>query len=558
MKFHWLNIRSRDWVFLLLIVFAAIVFRLLFMTKAYAIGFDEVNYLKLAASGNINGLNHVFHPYWPPIYPLIVALFSFIIPDYVLVGRLLAIAFATLIIVPLFLFVSVHFDKKIAYGVALLTAFYSFSARFSVKAESDLFYTFVAIIGIILGWSALKDRQVWKSLFLGLLFGFSYLARPEGIGFLMVFMSISGLIVLIQIFQKKFNLFYIKVMFLSFFGFGIVALPYVIYLHQITGEWTLSTKGASNQQGEMYVMNKEQYVENPFHVLSEDNTRLLMDDIYHLGTFLSKTDISDEKVISISLKDMIKKLSRNYYKLFSESLTKVLPVPLLIFWGLGLFVIPWKRDRAYLNLYLLSFVVFFWFIVIPFFHITLRYFIPLLPLNFIWISGGIIFFTNWLTKTFQNIVRIPRKFPVHTFCLILVVFVVVCTAVLPEFVKKMRKSKYSTDEWAPCIEQKKAGLWLKKNGINHPIIMSYNHAVSFYAGNYNIKESVEIPENRVDRLLEYAKYRDVNYLVLNDRYKHHHPLIDHLYEKKEIPAELKLIYFDEEPNGLKTLIYEIQ
>ena len=121
----------------------------------------------------------------------------------------------------------------------------------------------------------------------------------------------------------------------------------------------------------------------------------------------------------------------------------------------------------------------------------------------------------------------------------------------------MSKSILSTEEWAPCIEQKKAGLWLKKNGVKSPIIMAYNHAVSFYAGNYNIKESVEIPENKIDRILEYAKFRNVKYLVLNDRYKHHHPLIEHLYEQRDIPQNLKLIYLDKEKNSLKTLIYEI-
>ncbi len=121
----------------------------------------------------------------------------------------------------------------------------------------------------------------------------------------------------------------------------------------------------------------------------------------------------------------------------------------------------------------------------------------------------------------------------------------------------MQKDKFSPDEWRPCIEQKKAGLWLKENGVRKPIIMSVNHAVSFYAGNYNIKESVTIPHNNLFRLMEYVKYRGVNYIVLNDRYKNKYPTLAFLLDQINIPSNLKLIYFDQDINGLRTLIYEV-
>jgi len=552
------DMNQKDWIFLFAIVIFANLFRLLFMVKSYAIGFDQVNYLKLAASGKLFGLNHVFHTYWSPFYPLAVTLFSYIVPNFETAGRMFSILCASLIIIPLFFFIKEHFNKHVAFGTSLLIAFYSFSAYFSAKAEAEFIYSFVAISGIILGWSVLKNEQILKSLFVGMLFGAAYLSRPEGVGFLIVFWAVVLIVLFSQIFTRKTYKNYVFILLLSGIGFGIISFPYLYFLHRETGKWTLSTKGTSNQQGEMYVKNADKFAANPFHVLSEDNKRLFQDEIYHLGTFIKTINNEGQPVVKVSIKALVTKIFENLYKLITESFTNVLPVPLIILFGLGLFVTPWVREQTLLNLYLLSFIAFFWFLIIPVFHITLRYFVPLLPLSFIWIANGADKFSDWFAATLKNsLTKIKSAKLIHSIGFVIVVFIVLASAILPEFGRRMKKNMFSADEWAPCIEQKKAGVWLKQNVEKSPVVMSYNHAVSFYAGNYNIKESVEIPVNTIDRVLEYAKYRGVNYLVLNDRYKHKNPLIDHLFDQKDVPPELELIYQDAEQNGFRTLIYKL-
>ena len=552
------KMQRSDWIQLGIIVIGAILFRFIFMTNFSAIGFDEVNYLKLAAAGRINGLNHVLHTYWSPFYPLVVALFSYIIPNFEFAGRWLSTLCASLVIIPIFFFVKTNVNKKVAFITSLFIAFFPFTAYFSARAETEFVYSLVAIGGILIGWSVLKNRQISKAAIAGVLFGFAYLTRPEGAGFLITFWGIIGVVIIAQLINKQKVLPYIAILILSGLGFGIVSAPYLIFLRQETGEWTISTKGSSNQQGEMYVKNRDQFKEHPFHSLSKDNKRLLQDEVYHLGTFLKAVQKQGKPVVKISIKDFIQKVGENYYKVITEALTRVLTVPLLLLLGLGLFGTAWTREKALLNLYLLSFFIFFWFIVIPIFHINLRYFIPLLPLSFMWIAIGANNFLEWFSKTLENMTnKFSDKIPIKIVGSIFLILFVLVGSILPELGKRMKKYKGSTVEWAPCVEQKKAGLWLKEHGVKSPVIMAYNHAVGFYAGNYSIQQSVEIPENKIDRLLEYAKFRGVKYLVLNDRYQQRHPLIAHLYEQKAVPPELKLIYFDKMENGLKTLIYEI-
>ena len=554
----WKNIindmSKKDWLILFAIASCAILVRLFLMSKSYAIGFDQVNYLKLAASGKINGFNHVFHTYWSPFYPLIVALFSYVIRDFELAGRLLSILCAVVIIFPLFFFVKNHFNKRIAYGASILTACYTFSAYFSVKAETEFIYSLVSLGGIILGWSALKSKRYGKAILAGILFGLAYLSRPEGIGFLIVFWVVGFVILISQIINRRKFVSYLYILVLSGIGFGAVSFPYLYYLHQATGTWTISTKGIANQLGEKYLREKKENEPHPFHVLNEDNTILLQDEVYHTGNFTTMLKPGSESGSKNLVAGIAKKLFENLYKLLTEAFTRVLPIPLIILLGLGLFVKPWSRESTLLNLYLLSYIVFFWFILIPVFHITLRYFVPLLPVSFIWIASGADNFMEWLTATIKNSFE---KLPAKLISLIVLISAILFSSILPEFGKQFKKSILSTEEWAPASEQKKAGIWLRENSADSPIIMAYNHAVSFYAGNYEIKESVEIPENGVDRLLKYAEHRGVQYLVLNDRYKHHHPLIEHLYEQRDVPLNLKLIYYDSEKNGLQTVIYEV-
>jgi hypothetical protein len=266
-----------------------------------------------------------------------------------------------------------------------------------------------------------------------------------------------------------------------------------------------------------------------------------------------------QPVVNISPFNFIKKLAENYYDLLTRDLAQVLTFIGVLLLGLGLFATSWSRAKIFLNLYLLSYVAGFWFGLIPAFHITLRYFVPLMPLSFIWMAAGAVHLIRWFQQTLTEIIKSwPRWLPGSLVSTLLVIFFVLGGSILPELGKRLSASANATDEWSPAIEQKKAGLWLKQHGVKSPIIMAYNHAVSFYAGNYQIKESVEIPENKLDRILNYARHRNVNYLVINDRYRQYYPLLEHLYSEQDIPADLKLVYFDKEPNGLRTWIYEIQ
>jgi len=229
-----------------------------------------------------------------------------------------------------------------------------------------------------------------------------------------------------------------------------------------------------------------------------------------------------------------------------------------MFMGIGLFGSTWKWGQGRINFYLLSFVFFYWFIVVPLFHINARYLAPMWPLCAVWIAHGVKTLYSWL-KAHESLYKFAkaRKLRPELVPVTLLVVIVAVFSLLPEMARIVARNPHSTDRWADAVELKAAGLWLKANADRQPVIMSRNHVIDYYAGNYNIRESVTIPENGLDRVLAYAKNRGVNFLVVNERYRQDYPLLGFLLDNPTAAPGLELIYEQQPAPGLKTLIYRV-
>jgi hypothetical protein len=152
-----------------------------------------------------------------------------------------------------------------------------------------------------------------------------------------------------------------------------------------------------------------------------------------------------------------------------------------------------------------------------------------------------------------------KKMSASAFAAATVLSIFLIFSFLPELGRVIAREADSPDYYADAVEQKKAGLWLKENTTGIPIIMSRNHVADFYAGNYDIRQSVTIPTTNFDNVLEYAQTRGVNYLLLNDRYLKDYPQLEFLFSENadSAAAPLERIYKDVDPSGVVTVIYRI-
>ncbi|MCU0644497.1 MAG: glycosyltransferase family 39 protein [bacterium] len=551
---------------LFIIIAIALLVRLFFLRFEYAAGWDEINYLKLGASGAIHGFSHVLHPYWSPLYPFTIALMGKVCPNYELAGRLVSIIFGTLLIVPVYFFSRKHFGRRAAILNSLLIAFFPALIESSTADETEPLYIFVAVTGILTGFSVLNHKSVFRAFVVGILFAFAYLTRPEGIGLYFVFIGILVCVTLFEIVMyRKFRSALILIV--VTLGFVITSSPYLIYLKKTTGQWTISSKGTTNFQGEISVMENADKSDglNPWLKLSKDNTTLPDDDIYHTGEFLKKSyqpvagnkTSEEQQVVSATLFLIVKKFLKNFLQVIKGGIAQVLGLPILALIILGLWGKAWDKKRMIRDGYLLTYVGFFWFIVVPMFHFTERYMLPMVPIVLIWSGIGIEYLMEWFEKTWESF---DLKLKSNKMVMLRNAFILIFIASLfiPAYIRVIARNPFDATEWAEPVEQKKAGLWLKKYcGNEVPVVMAWSHAVSFYAGNYNINQSITIPHNDLDRALVYAKYRGAGFLALNEKNKTSFPTINYLLDENQAPPELKLIYKDDSIAGLKTLIYEI-
>lgn len=541
---------KQDTIFLGLVILLAIGFRFYLMNFRFCINFDEVNYLKLGVSGAKYGFTHVLHPFWSPFLPFVIALFARVISNYELAGRMVSLLCGSLILIPVFLFTKHHFNRKNAWSTILFLAFYPSMAFFQTTVLTGSIYTLNLTIGIFIGWILLHSRSILWAVLGGVVFGCSYLTRPEGIGLLLVFIGIM-LFVLFYTVRFKKDLLILMKMSICIVSFIVIATPYLIYLHRETGLWTLSAKGESLQQGETYAMTRKNDEGDRFRMLSEDNKVLIVDQIWHLGNFVKSQHQNKTVAVRVTPNLFVRKYINNVYQILKDVIPRVLTTPIFVLLILGLFGIPWTRKRGTVNLYLLSYIFFFYFVLIPAFHINERYFLPFLPILFIWVGQGLECLTDWLQRTINHFTKNRHNKIVPVIILCTLMF----SVFIPRFMKIVLRNPNSPDYLADPVEQKKGGLWLKENSEKIPIIMSRSHVVDFYAGNYSIHQSVSIPQNSLERIRQYAKHRSVDYLVVNERYKKDYLQISYLLEENSVPEGLELVYKDCTKAGLKTVIY---
>jgi len=540
---------------MLMFLIIGFVIRLFLTRYQVVVSYDEVNYLKLAVYGALHGITNVMHPYWSPFYPFIIALFSKITANYEFIARLISVLCGSLVILPVYKLARYRLTKKTSIITIAMIAVYPALSLLSTKILTEPLYIFLGMSGILIVWYSLTKKSIGLSFCGGVIFGMTYLTRPEGIGFTIVVIIIYFILLINSVFQRKKNK-YIQLIIFSVLGFIIISSPYLLYLHQKTGEWTISAKQKSLQQAEADVF-KHQKEDYQFRKLSADNKSLLIDQMFHLGNFITAEEERGESVVQVTLFLMVQKYIKNIHELINMIVPTVIPLTLAVFLILGLFCYTVTKEKILFDLYLLSFIIFFWCIVIPLFHINYRYFLPLLPICFIWIGKGVVVFYSW-AKNFLNYLIVWKKknFFIQVISILLAVFLI-SLSYLPDYVRIFSDNTAAANRWAKPVEYKRAGMWLKNNCKTAPVIMSHYQIVSYYAGNYDITESVSIPFNRINRILEYAQHRNVDYIVLSERYVKLFPLIENLFYMKNIPEQLKVVYHFESKAGLRVVIYKL-
>jgi 4-amino-4-deoxy-L-arabinose transferase-like glycosyltransferase len=474
---------KKEIFWIMLIVVIAFLIRFSFFSLHQVVELDGAYYISLGENlvekGSYSDMENNLNTNLTPGMPIAVGLLNLLIKDGVLSSRLINAIFGSLLIIPVYLFTKRIFNRKEAYIAAILTASYTILIYSSTLTYNDSLYSFLFLFGLYFGWLGLNKEKLWMYILAGVLFGISALVRPE-----------SGLVVVVFIFYSliAFRNFSLK----RFFNilsliivFVLVISPWVLFVHENTGKWQMSTRGAFTYLHREFEIFTDDYERNQFS-LSIDKTRIRLNPYNFTGDTSPFTYILQEP----------EKFATRYLNNFGDFLfkfiTEIFPIIFLFIVIYGLY----GKQNLKADIYLLLFIIYPFFLY-PVYGSESRWFIPLIPILLIWVSRGI-------TKLEE------RKKYFNVYIITLLISILMIVAVL--FVNPLTPKIYEKNDQP--IEQKIAGEWLKNNVGEGKIIMSRRPWVSFYSkGRY-----VYLPYADYEDTIEYACNNKVDYLVADSRY----------------------------------------
>lgn len=481
---------------LVLILIAAFVFRFIIITNSSLTFFsDDAIYASLARAWVQKDWQYVFHPTWPPLFPLFSAFIYLVYPHWETSLRLVSALAGTFILIPLFYLLKRGLSLLHAILFTLAISLFSPMVYTSVFPLSDALSATFIVSSIVSVFFAIKSRNNLLFLLAGFLLGLTYLTRSEGL----MFFSLSSFYIIfhfaVQSLKQRGK--FLKNLLLAFIfiaAFIITISPYVVVMRNRFGEWALSTKfSAQIQQGHAFALRgnnttwsqevvsvkspnyKSSYFKNGYSFILEHEDYLIwwfLQKFKHWeGLFMTFFPMWSLFVISIGiLNTLFRKQNSPYFYLFSVIL---FTIPATIF-------STTISDIRYL-LWTIPFFLFYFYLGIDslfyfskiFFHLHYKK----LSIISAFVATGLSFV---LPAISPNLMFHPITYS-------------------QEFTKNHYREVFL-----------KVANWIKSDfKKENPKIMARHEMIEFYTNG----ETIYLPQISYEELIRYAKDYNVDYII---------------------------------------------
>lgn len=514
----------KEWKLIFLLTLAALLLRILncwLFSNELIVGGDQMQNIMLArhlANGDFYG---VLHPYWTPLYPILIGIVTYFIDSLILPSVILSILAGSLAVPLTYYLVKQSYGRRESVIAAVLAIFYPHLLTSVFMLGTENVYLLWIVGALITGWRGLQSSSAADFLLTGILLGAAYLTRPEAFGY-PVFFAMLAIGKSLWLKQKPRRSLLIQIGALML-GFAILATPYILYLRATTGTWTISDKTKIN------TVAGEIPEEEP-----------------------QEADESNNKQGNINFqhgKIVINAVALNLVNIH-KSFPSFLPPFLLIFVALGLFRERWSREKLLRESYLIGFCL----ITILGYAVTtvqLRYFYILLPIFFGWTAHGIVQAEDWLQESYKN--WLPLRFfnsvnnrLFTTLCLFAVYFYVFP---LNFYIRDAARAWHET-----AYEERDAGLWLKGNSKPCPTIFSASRRPVFYAEGTQISPA----KRDLTEIFIQIKTSRVDYVITSTRSLQRNPYLSGLSELLQNSPDFDLVYEQEAHPGYKISIFKLK
>jgi len=230
----------------------AFIYRLIILSNSNITFFsDDAIYAILARFFANGDVYHAIHPTWPPLYPLLAAIFHLVSSRWETALQLVSTVAGSLLPIPLYMVAKKYLDQKSTATFAILTSFFDPLITESLMPLSDMLSSLLTICFIFTIFFYLS-RPNKKLIILAAVFnGLIYLTRSEGF---MFFSLTSAFLVMFHVLSKR-----KLIAFVGFFVFTflLITSPYTVTMSQRFHKISFTQKASAQiKQGRSFELRK--------------------------------------------------------------------------------------------------------------------------------------------------------------------------------------------------------------------------------------------------------------------------------------------------------------
>jgi 4-amino-4-deoxy-L-arabinose transferase-like glycosyltransferase len=503
---------------------------------------EGVEYARLAQNlrsghGYVGIFNNGIQLNFPPLYPLLIAGLSFLLPSFELSARVINVVLGALPVIPMFKLAERIYGVGVAILVAVLVSFHPLLIARSVLCCSETPYLTILMGGIyyVIRW--VDEHATKSSILAGIFFGLAYLIRPEAF---VIVGAIAGAALLSTLFVR--NRRPVLLGALSLTGvFLLLASPYIFFLSVNSGKFRIEGKGSIVYAWGKKVSTGMTYTEA---------TTKIGDDLSDEGIFM-KSNYEALNAAPYSLRDLalfILRTSPRSLKKIYESLANYEAggAPLLFFLAvIGLLRSPWDLKRALHESILLITGLAMVLTLLTLQWYWPRYFHALLGLLILWAGKGAQELGHWAHDTVASV-------SAHNATPKLVGRAVQWAAILSVIALSLRAVPLENEFREQMLtEHKQAGEWLAKYSPGSKWIMDTSLVPTYYAGG----GLMYLPFASSDPALRYIAKKKPDFIVLLEDTKLSRPYLAKWFDEGIPDKRAELIYDVGDSHHVRIKIY---
>ncbi len=481
---------------LFLLVLFAVALRAIAALTRQMIQLDETAYVRmaenLAAGRGLLDITGLTATHFSPLPSFYIAGLAVLVRNYVFAGYAVVAIFGGLILIPTYLLGRDLAGERVGLMAAALMAVTPIFVDYSSLIYSESVYIFFLLMGILFGYRMLRTSRAGHGVAAGAALGLAYLANPSAIFYLFALAALAMIVAAVRKIPRLLPGTLIPFLLV----FAVFAVPYVVFLHSQTGQWSYNGKlNAGNVYSSQHNITA--------NTLEWDKTFL---SLTAGGSQIMIQSLPEEDLVSYILKHPLssaKTFVKQTADAYSQELPKVIPLWLLPLLGLGLFASGWSRRRlldvGYLLLMMAPVVV----ILAMYAHD--RFFMPFVPLVMIWVAEGWSRLARWGQETVSQVFSGSRRERLRRWTPWVIGAVVLAPL--------LAYSMFTVERQTYPVGYRDAGEYIRQLAGSGQRVMSREYSAAFYAGG----TAVLLPYAKYGRTTEYARRENVDFLVIGSR-----------------------------------------